>query len=110
MTVFDKKNVFRKIYLLNFYIRLRRMNFLILFVFSIDDHFHGISDLSLLMALVKLNRHNKNSIAVAMRVLSALDRKERPDFPIYLKEVILWADTDEKVGDIVEHLRGSCKK
>jgi hypothetical protein len=75
-----------------------------MFIF-VSVELDGMSDLSLLMAFVKLNKNNKSSISVAMRVLSALPGKEKERFPIYFKELIYWAATDENVGDILENLK-----
>lgn len=45
-----------------------------------------------------------------MKVLSALPGKEKERFPLYLKEIIYWGETDENISKILENLQTDKKE
>ena len=66
------------------------------------------SDLFLLFAMVKLNRSNKHSILLAMRVFSATGGKDQENFLYYLRELIQWGATDRnQVENIVRRFNNN---
>jgi hypothetical protein len=74
-----------------------------------DGFSHWYSDLSVLMASVKLNSKNKTSINIAMRVMSALPGKEKEKFPIYFQEIIRYSSYETNDG-IFDNFSISSKK
>ncbi|CAG5106339.1 Oidioi.mRNA.OKI2018_I69.chr1.g2798.t1.cds [Oikopleura dioica] len=64
---------------------------------------NSISDLHLLVSKVSENEGARKSLAMCDKVLSALEKFEHEEkFLPVLMEVIVWSETDERVGDIVK--------